>query len=180
MDIYRSRGERKQKAGRGILDGAVKYNMIEKTGAWYSYKGEKMATHITPNDPDYYKRRSAKLRQKDYAVEVSSWDFSAPNSQMIRWHWHEEIEFIYIQSGQAYITCEQDNILAYEEDIIFVNQNTKHFITPAGDNECVIRNIIVNPSFLVGYGHLDLEKKYITPVIHSTTCKYLLLSKEIN
>lgn len=128
-------------------------------------------------DPDYYKKRSVRLRQTDYALEVSTWDFSLQNSAMIRWHWHDEIEFIFIEKGQAYITCEQDNILAYEGDIIFINKDTKHFITPSGNSGCVLKNIVVNASFIVGYGHLDLEKKYITPVIHSSSCNYLLLSK---
>lgn len=136
-----------------------------------------MTNHFSTDDPDFYKKRSSKLRQRDYSLEICSWDFSEPTSALIRWHWHEEIELVYVQSGQVYITCNQDNILADEGDIVFINQNTKHFITPAEDNNCVIKSIIVNPQFIAGYGHLDTEKKYITPVIHSATCRYILISK---
>ena len=137
-----------------------------------------MFSSSSKDNPDYYLKRSLQLKQSDYSVEIEDIDFSNPESSMIRWHWHEEIEFIYISAGQVYITCEQDNMLASQGDIVFINQNIRHFITPANSDQSRVQCIIVHPMFIVGFGHLDLERKYITPIIHDNVLKHLHITSK--
>lgn len=132
-----------------------------------------MFSSSSKDNPDYYLKRSLQLKQSDYSVEIEDVDFSNPKSSMIHWHWHEEIEFMYVSEGQVYITCDQDNMLASQGDIVFINQNVRHFITPANSDQSRVQCIIVHPMFIVGFGHLDLERKYITPILHDSVLKYL-------
>lgn len=138
-----------------------------------------MSDYQSLADPDYYARRSRDLMRTDYPLAVSRLDFSSSKPLLIHWHWHEEVEFEYIVSGQLYITCEEENILASPGDIVFINQNVRHFVTPVSPEEgCQLCSVIVHPTFIFGFGQLELEKKYISPVLHNTALRHVYISKE--
>lgn len=130
-----------------------------------------MSAHHPSFDLNYYEERSKRLKKSDYAVEILNIDTSSPEYNMIRWHWHEELEFIYIQRGYVYITCEDKGITAKEGDIIFINQQKKHFISPANEDGFAFTSIIFHPLFLLGLGHLELEQKYIAPLLDDASIK---------
>ena len=113
--------------------------------------------------------------QDDYPLEVSRLVFSETDPLLIRWHWHEEVEIEYIVSGQIYITCEEETILASQGDLVFINQNVRHFVTPTSEEPCTL---YVHPSFILGFGQLELEKKYITPVLHNSTLKHVYVNPD--
>ena len=85
--------------------------------------------------------------QDDYPLEVSRLVFSETDPLLIRWHWHEEVEIEYIVSGQIYITCEEETILASQGDLVFINQNVRHFVTPTSEEPCTLYSLVVHPSF---------------------------------
>ena len=115
-------------------------------------------------EPDFYTKRTQRLLLSGYPVELITIDCTLPDAPIIHWHWHEEVEFLYIQQGQAYITCDEDNITVSEGDIVFINHAVRHFITPAGSDGVIFSTIVVNPSFILGFGQLELENKYINPI----------------
>ena len=137
-----------------------------------------MANYNTHDDPDYYQKRTKSLLQTNYPLSVLDIDFTESDPFVIHWHWHEDIELIYIVKGQAYVTCEEEQILAVQGDIVFINQAVRHFITPTNPEGCIFRSIIVHPSFIFGFGQLEMEKKYITPVLHDTSLKYLHITPD--
>lgn len=116
-------------------------------------------------EPDFYTKRTQRLLRSGYPVELTTVDCTLPDAPIVHWHWHEEIEFQYIQQGQAYITCDECNISVSKGDIVFINQKVRHFITPAGADGVIFSSIVINPSFILGLGQLDLENKYINPII---------------
>lgn len=118
-------------------------------------------------DPDFYVKRTQKLLLSGYPIELSTFDCTLPDAPIVHWHWHDEIEFQYVVKGNAYITCNEKNLSVSEGDIIFVNQAVRHFITPSENGGGIFYCIVVHPSFLLGYGQLELESKYISPVISS-------------
>lgn len=129
------------------------------------------------DDPDYYLKRSLRLQQNGYPVGIYSLSLSSTDSRMIRWHWHEEIEIDYITKGEVYITCNDTSLLAKQGDIVFINQNVKHFMTPA-ERGFSLQSIVIHPIFIFGFGQLEMEQKYISPVLHDVSLKQLLLSTE--
>lgn len=111
-------------------------------------------------------------------MEIRHVDNRIADSTMIRWHWHEEIELIYISEGQVYITCESDSIIANPGDIIFINQSKKHFLSPSSKNGFICDSIIFHPCFILGFGNLQLEQKYISPVTQNSSMKALHIAKD--
>lgn len=128
-------------------------------------------------DPDFYTKRTQKLLRSGYPLELSTFDSTVPDAPIVHWHWHDEIEFQYVLKGHAYITCNENNLYVSEGDIIFVNQGVKHFITPSEDGGGIFCCTVIHPSFALGYGQLELESKYINPVISSQTFCYLHITK---
>ncbi|MCF0261368.1 MAG: recombinase RecA [Sphaerochaetaceae bacterium] len=61
----------------GILDGAIKYNFIEKTGSWYSYNGDKIgqgrdnALAFLKQNPDLIAELESKLREAMFSKGVA-------------------------------------------------------------------------------------------------------------
>lgn len=128
--------------------------------------------------PDFYEKRTQKLLLSGYPVELTTVDCTTPDAPIVHWHWHDEVEFQYIRKGQAYITCGEDNITVSEGDFVFINQMVRHFITPAGTDGVIYTSIIVNPSFILGFGQLELENKYITPVTADQCFNCLHITRE--
>ena len=89
------------------------------------------------NDPDYFQKRSQQLLLSGFPMELLNIDFISDASTFIRWHWHDEIEIIYVQEGQAYVTCNEDTICISKGDIFMITPNVKHFITPYDENKTV-------------------------------------------
>lgn len=137
-----------------------------------------MSDYHSFEDPDYYVKRSRNLLQNDYPIEISCLNFTQADPLLIRCHWHEEIELEYIVSGQVYVTCEEENILASQGDLVFINQNVRHFITPVQTDGCLLYSIVVHPTFIFGFGQLELEKKYIAPVLHDSALKHIHIAKD--
>lgn len=137
-----------------------------------------MNTNQSLSELDYYEERSKKLKKEDFSVEIRHIDNSIADSTMIKWHWHDELEFIYITKGQAYITCESDSFIANPGDLIFINQGKKHFISPTSTEGFVSDSIIFPPCFILGFGNLKLEQQYIFPVIQNPTMKAILIAKD--
>ena len=115
-------------------------------------------------EPDFYAKRTQRLLLSGYPIELETIDCTLPDAPIVYWHWHEEVEFQYIQQGQAYITCDEDNITVSAGDIVFINQAVRHFITPTGPDGVILSSVVVNPSFILGLGQLELENKYINPI----------------
>ena len=111
------------------------------------------------NDPDYFQKRSQQLLLSGFPMELLNIDFISDASTFIRWHWHDEIELVYFCEGQVYVTCDEDTILASKGDIVFINHNIKHFLTPTGPEDGLFRSLIINPSFIFGLGQLEMEKQ---------------------
>lgn len=136
-----------------------------------------MANNHLASELNFYENRSKQLKQTNYPVVIRRVDTSVPESDMISWHWHDEIEFIYVQSGNVYVTCEDTGITAKEGELIFINHQKKHFLSPASDEGYVTDSIIVHPNFILGFGQLELEQKYIAPIIHEASLKYLFFEE---
>lgn len=137
-----------------------------------------MNTNQSLSEFDYYEERTKNIKKNDFFMEIRHIDNKIADSTMIKWHWHEEFELICIAEGQAYVTCESDSFTANAGDIVFINQGKKHFLSPCSKEGFVSDCIIFHPCFLLGFGNLKLEQKYIAPVIQNFSLKALHISKD--
>lgn len=95
-----------------------------------------------------------------YDENMAQFDFHC-----IEWHWHTELEFVYIKSGTVTLWIGEKKFDLSEGSGVFINSRVLHrFYSP---EEAAIPNFLCMPSFIAPQDSL-LYHKYVLPVISST------------
>lgn len=101
-----------------------------------------------------------------YPENICQFDFCR-----IDWHWHHELEFLYVSEGSLLCLVGTDKIELSEGCALFINSGILHRFE--GKNSAFIPNIVFSPALLADEKSLIYEK-YIAPVINSFV-PYLIL-----
>ena len=91
------------------------------------------------------------------------WDF---DFHCIDWHWHPEVEFVYVQHGKADFLVGGNRYVLSSGDGIFINSQVIHRFE--AEDSTIIPNIVFSPVLLAPQGSL-IYSRYIRPIIESTT-----------
>ena len=91
------------------------------------------------------------------------WDF---DFHCIDWHWHPEVEFVYVQHGKADFLVGGNRYVLSSGDGIFINSQVIHRFE--AEDSAIIPNIVFSPVLLAPQGSL-IYSRYIGPIIESTT-----------
>lgn len=95
-----------------------------------------------------------------YNDNLALFDFNC-----IEWHWHTELEFVYIKSGTVTFWIGEKQFTLSEGNGVFINSKILHrFYSPT---EAVIPNFVCMPFFIAAQDSL-IYQKYILPVISSS------------
>lgn len=95
-----------------------------------------------------------------YYENLALFDFNC-----VEWHWHTELEFVYIESGTVTLWIGEKQFVLPAGSGVFINSKILHrFYSPA---EAVIPNFVFMPSFIAPQDSLIYEK-YILPVLSSS------------
>lgn len=85
---------------------------------------------------------------------------------IIPWHWHEEIEMIYIESGQMKVKIPSKSFLLEKGDCIVINSNILHYA--AAVTEGKLRSLVFSPTLIAGNENFVFAKKYMKPLVSSS------------
>ena len=88
----------------------------------------------------------------------------------IPWHWHEEIELVYIARGGMNVNTPGKSFVLVQGELAAINSNTLHFAAAAP--ECVLHSLVFSPAFITGGGQSAIARKYIQPLISSAFSGY--------
>ena len=103
---------------------------------------------------------SAEYPFRYYYENIALFDFKC-----IDWHWHSELEFIYIESGNVVFDIGTVHFELNEGNGIMINSKILHRLQSSSD--AIIPNFLFQPSFIAPQDSL-IYKKYINPVISSS------------
>ncbi len=126
---------------------------------------------------DLLTKTSVSHNVNDFPVGAFFLNLSEMPLGIINWHWHEEVEFIIINSGHISIRFADDSFVLSPGEGIFINQNLLHSIQAVGKEECSMYVLKFHPSFLFSYYQPYLTTKYLTPVLTSSTLHFLHLKE---
>ena len=102
--------------------------------------------------------------------DLSLFDFNC-----IEWHWHTELEFVYVESGTVTFWSGEKHFVLSEGNGVFINSKILHrFHSPDG---AIIPNFLCMPCFISPEDSL-IYSKYIQPVI-SSSLTFQVFYKEI-
>ena len=94
----------------------------------------------------------------------------------IPWHWHEELEFCYVQSGSVKVATAGQSMTFQKGEGFYINSNVLTAMTDATD--CIIDSHLFHPVFLGGHFKSVFETKYLNPVIQNKHLDMLPLRGE--
>lgn len=95
-----------------------------------------------------------------YYENLALFDFNC-----IEWHWHSELEFVYVEAGTVTFWIGEKQFILPEGNGVFINSKVLHrFHSPAG---AVIPNFVCMPFFIAPQDSL-IYQKYILPVTSSS------------
>lgn len=114
----------------------------------------------------------------DFPVMVYPVTLSDVYLRLIRWHWHPEIELIYVIDGKIEALIDDETFILESGQGIMVNQNVLHAFHRIEGFESVFFSIVFNPSFIFGYGSSAVSTKYLNPIVTDTNMKYVILQDD--
>lgn len=83
---------------------------------------------------------------------------------VIPWHWHEEMEIIYLLSGQLKLKVPGKTFHLQQGEAIFINSNILHFA--AAEMHCEIHSLVFHSTLITGQDKSVFAQKYITPLVN--------------
>lgn len=84
---------------------------------------------------------------------------------LIPWHWHEELEFCYVQAGSVKVSTAGQSQIFKKGEGFYINSNVLTAMTEAAD--CIIDSHLFHPVFLGGHFKSVFETKYLNPVLQN-------------
>ena len=116
--------------------------------------------------------------QENYPCCSRDMVITAGNSRVVPWHWHEELEILYVREGEIDYWTAGNCIRLRKSDGIFINTNVMHqVIFPQEMEDARSQVFMFRPEFLAEEGSL-LHKKYICPVLYDHKFQAAVLRRE--
>lgn len=84
------------------------------------------------------------------------------DSMIIDWHWHSEVEFLTVKSGEIVCSTGREDIMLNKGDSVFINSSVVHRFT--AKDSAVIPNIVFAPAIIAPRESLIYEK-YVMPLV---------------
>ena len=92
---------------------------------------------------------------------------------MIPWHWHDEIELLYMAEGRMNVKTPSEDFLLEQGQIVAINSNVLHDAAAVGD--CRLRSLVFSPLLVTGNDNSVFAKKYMQPLISCKSFSALLV-----
>lgn len=82
-------------------------------------------------------------------------------------HWHHTFQFNLMQRGSICVSVEGCDYLIKEGDLVFINADVIHHLSPFGDEVSTCISLQLPPSSICSDQEFPLYRKYIDPVINN-------------
>ncbi|MBF9690434.1 AraC family transcriptional regulator [Bifidobacterium dentium] len=122
--------------------------------------------------------RSEKVRYDytDYPIYIRRALLSSYPGYAAPTHWHDDIEFIAVLSGEMQYNVNGEIVTLAENEGIFVNARQMHFGFSPGKKECDFICILIHPLILCAtYAY---ERDFVLPVINNKDASYIKLNSD--
>lgn len=81
----------------------------------------------------------------------------------VSWHWHEEMEIIYVAEGRLKVKIPSKSFSLEKGDCIVLNSNMLHYA--AAEDYCERRALVFHPELIEGNNSSVFSEKYIVPLL---------------
>ncbi len=95
---------------------------------------------------------------------------------IIPWHWHEEMEVIYVEKGILILKVLSDTMQVKAGEMAVLNANILH--SGSGAPNCELQSMVYSSSLISSGEGSSMEEKYIKPLTDCCDFSVILLSPE--
>ncbi len=88
------------------------------------------------------------------------------NNGDIAWHWHDELEIVFVEEGQVQANIANKNYILTPETAIFINSGVLHSLKINTNNTCVIRSLVFHTN-LIGDKDSLFYKRDVDPILNN-------------
>lgn len=85
---------------------------------------------------------------------------------VVPWHWHEEIELIYVPSGTLKLKVPGKTLRLRKGEVAFINSKILHYAE--AEDHCEIHALVFHSSFITGNDASIFARKYLLPLMNCT------------
>lgn len=83
----------------------------------------------------------------------------------IPWHWHRDVEFVYIVQGSLKFTTNMGEYILKAGEAAFINTNVLHLQVPEKHSNVITLNQVFDPSLIAGSPVSVYAQKYVEPLL---------------
>jgi AraC-like DNA-binding protein/quercetin dioxygenase-like cupin family protein len=98
-----------------------------------------------------------------------------PSIKDYPWHWHDEMEFVYVKEGNLVYAVGASRLVLHKGDAAFANINVPHSEQDYFRRNAQEMHIVVSPDLLCSDHEQVIWTKYLKPLFESKTLKYATL-----
>lgn len=95
---------------------------------------------------------------------------------VIPWHWHEEMEMIYIEQGQMDVKIPSTTFRVHKGGFVAVNANVLHY--GRASESCRLQSLVFSPRLIMGSDDSAFAKKYMLPLLSCSSFSGRFLQAE--
>ena len=105
----------------------------------------------------------------EYPIGVYKITLNRDHHSHVRWHWHDELEYIFVEKGSGTFRISDGSYDITEGEALFINQGMlQDAHVSEGYDTCVYYSIIFHPTNILAYGLTRLCSKYLTPILSNS------------
>lgn len=101
----------------------------------------------------------------DFPCAAYSGVYTECPAVFVPWHWHEEIELVYIRTGALELKLQTGSFFLKQGDCFAINSNAIHYA--AGAPSCELLTLVFRPLLITGNSDSIFARKYILPLTSS-------------
>lgn len=105
-------------------------------------------------------------------------DYTNKTENIIPWHWHDEMEIVYVKDGTLKLKIPGKSFLIEKGCCLAINSNILHYAI--ADPECELNSLVFSPTLITGNNDSVYAKKYVLPLTLSCSFNGYLLSANEN
>lgn len=120
-------------------------------------------------DYDKHLQESMDMPDPEFPIKVHTQRFNQEGVVLFSHHWHEHLEFLFIESGEAVFECGRTPIRVRAGDLVAVNSNELHYGVSAS-SDLLYYAIIADTSLLHSAVSDAAETKFIAPFSRTSCC----------
>lgn len=127
---------------------------------------------------DLAQDRSERVRYNfpEYPAYIRSGNLSDYPHYTFPSHWHDDIELLYVTSGEMEYSVDGEILTLQAGNAIFINSKRLHYGFSSAETECTYFCILIHPSVLRITPFF--EERYLAPVAENACMPYLVLKPE--